>query len=299
MTCVNDGMSQNALLIGSGLGGTTWRSMFIGSSAAAAAVTNRRLGSELTSTNGGGRKTLAQVTRSTRDTGSVGFDNTMRFVATWAFTGNEDINEFGVGNSDTADTSHGGNTDGGAMDSGQLLLRDVFATGVLAVIANDTVGLTIDVIADDKTVDQVGQPSQVIPNSGIVEILTCLLATPFTVTGGGSGTAGTRWTHIAMDDSNTAAASSQTALVSEFTASGLARATATVTNVTTSETNDTTQFERQFTISAPNPTVDGTGVFNASSGGDMLCRFVFRATLNLSGSTDLYTQRTKIVHVTS
>lgn len=80
----------------------------------------------------------------------------------------------------------------------------------------------------------------------------------------------TPFTYLAVGTSSTAVAAADTALNAEITDSGLARAAATVTRVTTTVTNDTLNLNYEWTVSATK-TVEEVGIFNASSGGTLLC----------------------------
>lgn len=84
----------------------------------------------------------------------------------------------------------------------------------------------------------------------------------------GAGETASAWTHIALA---TVAGqdAGDTALNTETSASGLARVAATMSTVTTDVGNDTIQAYKVFTAGAT-VTVREAGVFNASSGGDML-----------------------------
>jgi hypothetical protein len=81
------------------------------------------------------------------------------------------------------------------------------------------------------------------------------------------------FTFLALGTSNTAASAGQTALIGEITTTGLARAGATVTRVTTTVTNDTLFLEYTWTATGT-ATVEEIGVFNAASAGTMLARAV-------------------------
>jgi len=77
----------------------------------------------------------------------------------------------------------------------------------------------------------------------------------------------TAFTALAYGTGTTAAASSQTALVTE-----VARAAATVSQETTTATDDTLQLTKAFTIGGTYSVIE-YGVFNnATSGGTMLAR---------------------------
>ena len=79
------------------------------------------------------------------------------------------------------------------------------------------------------------------------------------------------FTYLAVGTSNTAVATSQTALGGEITDSGLARHAATVSRVTTTETNDTLQLVYEWTASGTK-TIEEVGIFNDATTGTMLAR---------------------------
>lgn len=96
------------------------------------------------------------------------------------------------------------------------------------------------------------------------------------------------FTYIAVGSGTTAEAASQTALVTELTDSGLARATATTaTRATTTQTDDTTSLSETFTVTG-SKTAAEVGVFNASSSGTMWFRHVLGTAKSLV-SGDSYT----------
>lgn len=76
------------------------------------------------------------------------------------------------------------------------------------------------------------------------------------------------FTYLALGTSSTAFAASQTALVAEIVDSGLERAVATVSRVTTTQTNDTLQLVKVWTASG-SKTIEEIGYFNAASAGTM------------------------------
>lgn len=90
--------------------------------------------------------------------------------------------------------------------------------------------------------------------------------------------------YLAVGIDNTAASAAQTALLSEVTDSGLARAASTNSRVTTSVTNDTLRMIKTWTVSGTKALVE-IGAFNASSSGDMAGRSVFSAINVVSGYT--------------
>jgi hypothetical protein len=77
--------------------------------------------------------------------------------------------------------------------------------------------------------------------------------------------------------------------VAEITDTGLARAAATVSRVTTTETNDTLQLVYTWTATGTK-TVEEVGVFNDSSTGTMLARQVTgaKAMVNIDQFTITY-----------
>lgn len=99
----------------------------------------------------------------------------------------------------------------------------------------------------------------------------------------------TAFTYLELGTGTTAFAASQTALVTAITDSGLARAAATVSQETTTQTDDTLQLTHQWTASG-SKTVAEAGIFNGSSGGTMLARTKLSAARALtSGDTYTYT----------
>lgn len=78
----------------------------------------------------------------------------------------------------------------------------------------------------------------------------------------------TAFTYLAVGSSSTAVAASQTALVAEISTNGLSRAAATVSRVTTTQTNDTLQLTKTWSVSGSS-TVEEIGYFNAASTGIM------------------------------
>lgn len=76
------------------------------------------------------------------------------------------------------------------------------------------------------------------------------------------------FTYLALGTSSTAFNASQTTLVAEIVDSGLQRAAATVSRVTTTQTNDTLQLTKTFTATG-SKTIEEVGYFNAASAGTM------------------------------
>lgn len=92
----------------------------------------------------------------------------------------------------------------------------------------------------------------------------------FAVFSGLAGNTGsqTAFSYLAVGTSSTAVSASQTTLGAEITTNGLARAAATVSRVTTTQTNDTLQLVKTWTSSGTH-SVEEIGYFNASSAGVM------------------------------
>jgi hypothetical protein len=99
----------------------------------------------------------------------------------------------------------------------------------------------------------------------------------------GSGTPAAA-TYIAVGTGSTAANAADTALGAEIVDSGVERAAATVSLVTTTVTNDTAQMLKSFSVSGTKAVTE-SGVLNAASAGTLLCRQVFAAINVASGDT--------------
>ena len=92
----------------------------------------------------------------------------------------------------------------------------------------------------------------------------------------GAVAAGAAVTYLALGTGSTAASPTDTALVAEVTDTGLARAAATVTRVTTTVTDDTLQLLHEWTATGVK-ILREIGAFNAASAGTMLARKVYDA----------------------
>lgn len=92
------------------------------------------------------------------------------------------------------------------------------------------------------------------------------------------------FTYIALGTGTTAAAVTDTALQTEITTGGLARANATATQTTTNVTNDTLQLTYTWTASSAFAVTE-EGVFDASSAGHLLAHQVFSAVNLASGDS--------------
>ena len=91
-------------------------------------------------------------------------------------------------------------------------------------------------------------------------------------------------TYIAVGTGTTAAAAGDTALQTESTTNGLARANSTASRVTTTQTNDTAQLVNTFSVTGT-VAVTESGVLNASSAGTLLCHQVFSAINVVNGDS--------------
>lgn len=92
------------------------------------------------------------------------------------------------------------------------------------------------------------------------------------------------FTYIAMGTGTNAAAAGDTTLQTELAASGLSRANATASRVTTTVTNDTAQLVQTFTVTGT-VAVTESGVLNAASSGTLLARQVFSAINVVNGDS--------------
>jgi len=101
------------------------------------------------------------------------------------------------------------------------------------------------------------------------------------------------FTYLAVGTGTGAHDATDTTLDTEETGSGLARAAATVTQVTTTVTNDTLQLVKAWSVTG-SKTLGEQGTFNASSSGDMLQRTALSPTRSVV-SGDTYTLTVKIV----
>lgn len=96
---------------------------------------------------------------------------------------------------------------------------------------------------------------------------------------------GTAFDYIANGTGTTAAAASDTALETEITTSGLARAQdASPTRETTDTTNDTAVISVSFSVTG-SAAITECGLLNASSSGTLLARQVFSAVNVANGDT--------------
>ncbi len=101
----------------------------------------------------------------------------------------------------------------------------------------------------------------------------------------------TAFTYLEVGTGTTAFAATQTTLVTPVTDSGLARASVTPTQTTTTVTNDTLQLSKTWTASG-SKTLAEVGVFNAGAAGTMGSRYVLGTTRPVE-STFTYTATVK------
>ena len=99
----------------------------------------------------------------------------------------------------------------------------------------------------------------------------------------GSG-AEAAFTYLAVGTGTTAAAAGDTTLETEITDSGLARASATASRVTTTVTNDTAQLDKTWSVTGTKAVTEA-GALNAASTGTLLGRQVFSAVNVANGDT--------------
>lgn len=92
------------------------------------------------------------------------------------------------------------------------------------------------------------------------------------------------FTYIAVGTGTTAPAAGNTALETEIVDSGLARANATASRVTTDVTNDTAQDQYTFSVTGTKAVTE-SGVLNAASSGVLLCRQTFSAVNVVNGDS--------------
>ena len=127
---------------------------------------------------------------------------------------------------------------------------------------------------DGNTLSDTGWLYNTITNAGKAEAANLL----------GNVSTPTAFTYLALGTSNTAESASHTALQAEITDTGLARAAATVSRVTTNQTNDTLQLAKTWTATGAK-TVEEIGVFNAASAGTMLGRKLTTSKALANGET--------------
>lgn len=265
MAMMFTGIEEITKLTGVGLGGSKFDSMAIGTDATAVNQNQTALGAEIT-TGGGSRKTGADVTATLVTKNSS--NDTMRFVATWAFTNSFGVNEIAVLN-----------------PTDVMLLRQVFAAP-LNVVAQDALELTVDVTASDEVVDSLS----VLTFAGIEEG-NKLIATDLTPSSG-------RLAAVALgrdDGTLLPLAQSNTALGDEIIPTdglGLGRTEEvvgpTVSLDTVSTTNDTVVIVSRWNVTGTVSVNESASMTETSPDlGVMFVRYVFEAPLNLI-DTDVF-----------
>ena len=128
--------------------------------------------------------------------------------------------------------------------------------------------------ASGKLIDSTGWLNNTITTAGLAVVAGLV----------GNVDTQTAFTYLAVGTSSTAESSTHTALQSETTTNGLARAAATVSRETTTATDDTLQLYKQWTASGT-IVVEEIGAFNASSSGNMLGRKLTTTKTVNSGET--------------
>lgn len=101
----------------------------------------------------------------------------------------------------------------------------------------------------------------------------------------GNVDAQTAFTYLAVGVGTTSETAGDTALESEITDTGLARAAATVSRVTTNQTNDTLQLQYTWTATDAKAVTE-VGTFNNASAGTMFGRTTF-GEINTSADFEL------------
>jgi len=126
----------------------------------------------------------------------------------------------------------------------------------------------INIVVKDKegNIKDTREVKNVITNASLAEISGLVGNT-------GSKTA---FTYLAVGTGTTAAEAADTALETEVADSGLERAAATVSQVTTTVTNDTLKLAKTFTVTG-SVAITEAGALNAASDGTLLGHQVFAA----------------------
>jgi len=133
--------------------------------------------------------------------------------------------------------------------------------------------IKIDLIRDGKLIDT-REIKNTITTAGLAEVANLC----------GNVASPAYFTYLALGLGTVAASSANTTLGSEILDSGLERASATVSRVTTTATNDTLQLLKEWTASGVKAVTE-CGAFNDATTGEMLGRQVFAAINTVSGDT--------------
>lgn len=122
-----------------------------------------------------------------------------------------------------------------------------------------------------------------VPNAGFAAIAS-------RINGAGAEAAGT---YLAVGTGTNAFNASDTTLQTEITDSGLARASATASRVTTTVTNDTAQLQVTYTVTGTKAVTEA-GYLNAASSGSLFARSVFSAVNVVNGDSLQLTYKIKV-----
>lgn len=114
-----------------------------------------------------------------------------------------------------------------------------------------------------KYVSEISEPNMIV-NTGLVALGAGVFDSAYS----------TKFTYIAVGSGSTAADPTDTALQTELTDNGMARAQGDYSQKTTTIANDTKVLTYTFTATGTASTVRETGVFSASSEGTMINRYV-------------------------
>lgn len=96
-----------------------------------------------------------------------------------------------------------------------------------------------------------------------------------------------KFTYIALGSGQTAAQATDTALETELTSGGMARAQGSYASSTTTVANDTKSISHTFTATGATATVAETGVFSAASGGVMMNRYVLPSPVTINDGSSI------------
>ncbi len=161
---------------------------------------------------------------------------------------------------------------------GANIKEELFMKGIKNLQFNESKGLkgfiSIEVRGKDGKIKDQREVQNLIVSAGKAGAAS-------RINGAGSEAA---FTYLAVGTGATAAAAGDTALQTEITDSGLARASATCTRVTTSVTNDTAQLAYTWSVSGTKAVTE-CGILNAASTGTLLGRQVFTAVNVQSGDS--------------
>lgn len=138
-------------------------------------------------------------------------------------------------------------------------------TGQFELIVRDTEGKVVDRVEKHNLITTAGK--------ALISALVGGVGSPAAVT------------YLAVGTGATAPAAGDTTLGTELTTNGLGRSAATVTQVTTTTTNDTLQLEKTWSATGASAVTE-IGAFNAASAGSMLGRQTFSA-INTSNGFSL------------